>query len=65
MEQFEDISTAPPPVPDAETNNSGFLTEIRAYPKIWVYCCGLMSAALLTGFDTVIVGTVTALPPFQ
>lgn len=39
--------------------------SIVLYPKIIMYCIGLSFSFLLTGYDTVITGTVTAVPPFQ
>lgn len=39
--------------------------SISLYPKIIFYCIGLSSSFLLSGYDTVIVGTVTAIPRFQ
>ena len=39
--------------------------SIVLYPKIILYCIGLSFSFLLTGYDTVITGTVTAVPPFQ
>lgn len=39
--------------------------SISLYPKIVFYCIGLSSSFLLSGYDTVIVGTVTAIPRFQ
>lgn len=39
--------------------------EIRRYPKIVAYSFGLTLAFLLTGYDTVILGTITAVPYFK
>ncbi|KAJ6103355.1 hypothetical protein N7486_005782 [Penicillium sp. IBT 16267x] len=39
--------------------------EIRKYPKISAYALGLALAFLLTGYDTVILGTITAVPYFK
>lgn len=39
--------------------------SIKLYPKIILYCIGLSSSFLLSGYDTVIVGTITAVPRFQ
>ncbi|KAJ5641497.1 hypothetical protein N7490_005497 [Penicillium lividum] len=41
------------------------LSEIRKYPKISAYALGLALAFLLTGYDTVILGTITAVPYFK
>lgn len=43
----------------------GLWKEIVENRRITYYCLGLMTTALLTGFDTVIIGTITALPYFQ
>ena len=39
--------------------------SISLYPKLILYCIGLSSSFLLSGYDTVIVGTITAVPRFQ
>lgn len=41
------------------------LISVRAYPRIVAYCIALSLSALLTGYDVVIVGSITALPQFQ
>ncbi|KAJ6015399.1 hypothetical protein N7540_009990 [Penicillium herquei] len=41
------------------------LDEIRKYPKLSAYSLGLALAFLLTGYDTVILGTITAVPYFK
>lgn len=43
----------------------GLRKEIVGNKRITYYCLGLMTTALLTGFDTVVIGTITALPYFQ
>ncbi|KAJ5140757.1 hypothetical protein N7448_004165 [Penicillium atrosanguineum] len=47
------------------TNNALLSQEIRRYPKIVAYSVGLALAFLLTGYDTVILGTITAVPYFK
>ncbi|KAJ5291053.1 hypothetical protein N7478_000304 [Penicillium angulare] len=54
-------STSYPPNPD----NTTLSREIRKYPKISAYSLGLALAFLLTGYDTVILGTITAVPYFK
>ena len=50
----------------AETSQeTTLLQSIRLYPRIVLYCIGLTSAFLLAGYDSVIVGTITAVPRFQ
>lgn len=41
------------------------LHEIRCYPKIVAFAFGLALNFLLTGYDTVILGTITAVPYFK
>lgn len=41
------------------------LQSIRLYPKIVWFSIGLASSFLLSGYDSVIVGTITAVPRFQ
>lgn len=48
-----------------DTAEENLRDSIVLYPKIILYCIGLSSSFLLTGYDTVITGTVTAVPPFQ
>lgn len=43
----------------------GLWKQIVRNQMITWYCLGLMTTALLTGFDTVVIGTITALPYFQ
>ncbi len=38
---------------------------LRAYPKIIGYTFGLCIAILLFGYDSVITGSVSAMPAFQ
>jgi hypothetical protein len=39
--------------------------SIRKWPKVLAYSLGLTSGILLYGFDTSIVGNVSAIPEFQ
>lgn len=57
------MTTVPdlPPTPSDTT----LLREIRRYPKIVAYSFGLALAFLLTGYDTAIQGTITAVPYFK
>lgn len=50
---------------NSSDTTSGLWTEIVHNKMIFCYCLGLMTTALLTGFDTVVIGTITALPHFQ
>ncbi|CAI7658284.1 unnamed protein product [Penicillium manginii] len=51
--------------PDRSETTHGLLHEIRCYPKIVAYSFGLALNFLLTGYDTVILGTITAVPYFK
>ncbi|KAJ5407919.1 hypothetical protein N7509_001802 [Penicillium cosmopolitanum] len=51
--------------PDQPEITHGLLHEIRCYPKIVAYSFGLALNFLLTGYDTVILGTITAVPYFK
>jgi hypothetical protein len=44
---------------------SGLCKELIRHQRIVYYCLGLTMMTLLTGFDTVVIGTITALPYFQ
>ncbi|KAJ5218187.1 uncharacterized protein N7498_000286 [Penicillium cinerascens] len=46
-------------------DNTSLSHEIRRYPKLVAYCIGIAFAYLLTGYDTVILGTITAVPYFR
>lgn len=46
-------------------DNSLLYQEVRRYPNIVAYSFGLALAFLLTGYDTVILGTITAVPYFK
>jgi len=50
---------------DTTHENHSLLHEIRRYPKIVAYAFGLALNFLLTGYDTVILGTITAVPYFK
>ncbi|KAH6647846.1 putative sugar transporter [Truncatella angustata] len=41
------------------------MISLRAHPKVAAYCFALSLSALLTGYDVVIVGSITGLPLFQ
>ncbi|KAJ5664652.1 hypothetical protein N7462_011465 [Penicillium macrosclerotiorum] len=63
QERQPDIS-----VPDHSrpaSSHPPLIHELRRYPKIVVYAFGLALAFLLTGYDTVILGTITAVPYFK
>lgn len=49
----------------SSTQNAPLFQEIQRYPKIVAYSFGLALAFLLTGYDTVILGTITAVPYFK
>ncbi|CAI7578706.1 unnamed protein product [Penicillium pancosmium] len=51
--------------PDQSETTHGLLHEIRFYPKVVAYSFGLALNFLLTGYDTVILGTITAVPYFK
>ncbi|KAJ5936196.1 hypothetical protein N7454_005494 [Penicillium verhagenii] len=59
----QDVTTSITPIQDQEPTS--LLSEIRKYPKISAYAIGLALAFLLTGYDTVILGTITAVPYFK
>ena len=46
-------------------DNTPLSHEIRRYPKLVAYSIGVAFAFLLTGYDTVILGTITAVPYFK
>ncbi|CEJ57818.1 hypothetical protein PMG11_06497 [Penicillium brasilianum] len=53
-------------IPDqTQQSSTPLFQEIRRYPKIVAYSFGLALAFLLTGYDTVILGTITAVPYFK
>jgi hypothetical protein len=41
------------------------LIALKAYPRVAAYCFALSLSALLTGYDVIVVGSITALPHFQ
>lgn len=47
------------------SDNIPLLQAVRLYPKIVACAFGLALAFLLTGYDTVILGTITAVPYFK
>ena len=47
------------------TEERGLWKEIRKYPKVAAFCVGLNCAALIVGYDLVIVGQISALPSFR
>lgn len=50
---------------DSNGTNLSLWQSVRKWPKIVGYSLGLTSAILLWGFDTSIVGNVSAVPSFQ
>lgn len=47
-----------------EDENISFFQAMRKYRRIVGICLALASAFLMYGYDTVIVGTVSAMPSF-
>lgn len=65
-ESFQTAETALHPLEDyPKQRTRGVLISLRAYPKIAAYCFALSLSTLLTGFDVIILVSITALPPFQ
>ncbi|KAJ5620789.1 hypothetical protein N7510_004773 [Penicillium lagena] len=64
-ENKEQVTVASTSSPSQTSENVGLFGEIRKYPKISAYALGLALAFLLTGYDTVILGTITAVPYFK
>ncbi|KAJ6006677.1 hypothetical protein N7451_004621 [Penicillium sp. IBT 35674x] len=59
----QNVMTSAMSIQDEQPTN--LFSEIRKYPKISAYALGLALAFLLTGYDTVILGTITAVPYFK
>ncbi|KAJ5625946.1 MFS general substrate transporter [Penicillium lagena] len=53
------------PKPNDSPSQESLLQIIRRYPKVVGYVIGLMSAFLLTGYDTCVVGAIPSVPQFQ
>ncbi|KAJ6081163.1 hypothetical protein N7499_006037 [Penicillium canescens] len=54
-----------PATDEYSSDNIPLLQAVRLYPKIVACAFGLALAFLLTGYDTVILGTITAVPYFK
>lgn len=69
----KDASIASPSlVLSPQTTEQSFIDDepnlwksIRKWPRVLAYSLGMTSAILLYGFDTSIVGNVSAIPEFQ
>lgn len=49
----------------AESTSISILEAIKANPKVIMYCVLVTTGPLIYGFDSIIVGLVTAMPSFQ
>ncbi|KAJ5085497.1 hypothetical protein N7532_010268 [Penicillium argentinense] len=63
--QFEPLEITPGQAQVHLPDGHRLLHEIGRYPKIVVYAFSLALNFLLTGYDTVILGTITAVPYFK
>jgi MFS family permease len=65
-EKMEHTHTNPVPDPaQSSSDHMPLIQAVRLYPKIVACAFGLALAFLLTGYDTVILGTITAVPYFK
>ncbi|KAH7075039.1 general substrate transporter [Paraphoma chrysanthemicola] len=48
-----------------QETKTGLWREIKKYPKVVIFCLGLMFSSLVGGYDTAISGNIIALPAFQ
>ncbi|OQD81415.1 hypothetical protein PENANT_c027G10865 [Penicillium antarcticum] len=62
---MEQAHTNVPTTDEYSSDNLPLLQGVRLYPKIVACAFGLALAFLLTGYDTVILGTITAVPYFK
>jgi MFS family permease len=64
-QEMEQTHTNIPATDEYSPDNIPLLQAVRLYPKIVACAFGLALAFLLTGYDTVILGTITAVPYFK